>query len=344
MRLDIPEDDMKAENIFEAFASTTILVVGDIMIDRYLQGNVERVSPEAPVPVVRLQNREDRLGGAANVALNIKALGGNPILCSVIGLDQNAESISRLMPEAGLSTEGILQSAHRITTVKSRILAHNQHLLRVDQEDDHDLEADTCENFLNRIIKLLNTHPIDGILFQDYNKGVLSLSIIRSLLLEAIKRDIPTTVDPKFKNFWAFKRATLFKPNLKEIRHQLNHSIEPNLASLRKAAKTLRDKLGNSHTMITLSEKGIFIDAEGLSEIIPTQERSIADVCGAGDTVISVATLGLASRLPMRETAILSNLAGGQVCEKVGVVPIDKEQLQREFVQLQKSAKVNFGN
>ena len=326
---------MNAEKIFEAFASTTILVVGDIMIDRYLTGKVERVSPEAPVPVVRLQSTEDRLGGAANVALNIKALGGNPILCSVIGQDAPAKKISRLLPEAGLTTEGILRSKARTTTVKSRILAQNQHLLRIDEEDDHDLAGSTQKKFMARIIKLMDTQQIDGILFQDYNKGVLPLNIIRSLLLEAIKRDIPTTVDPKYKNFWAFKRSTLFKPNLKEIRHQLDHSVNPNLESLRKATKTLRQKLGNTHTMITLSEKGIFIDAEGISEILPTQERQIADVCGAGDTVISVATLGLATRLPIRETVMLSNLAGGQVCEKVGVVPVDKEQLLREYLQLQ---------
>ncbi len=330
---------MTIEKIFKAFKKARILVVGDIMIDRYLTGNVERVSPEAPVPVVQLNAREDRLGGAANVALNIKALGAEPILCSVVGKDKNAEQIFQLLPRHQLESTGIVQSESRKTTVKTRVIAQSQHLLRVDEEDTHDLDSTETESFLSNIKEILESSKIDAILFQDYNKGVLSPKVIRALLLEAIKRDIPTAVDPKYKNFWLFKHATLFKPNLKEITNQANFPITAELSSLRKATKMIRNKLGNVNTLITLSDKGIFMDGDGKSQVIPTQPRTIADVCGAGDTVISVAALGLAIELPMPEIAVLANLAGGQVCEKVGVVPVDSQQLIREYSSLKKVGK-----
>ncbi len=320
-------------DIFEAFNDLNVLVVGDVMIDRYVTGSVDRISPEAPVPVVHLQSREDRLGGAANVALNIKALGATPYLCSVIGTDRDGERFYDLLPQSGLPKKGVLQSAERITTVKTRILASSQQLLRVDEETTAELTPTDAQQFMTSLTNILDERNIHVILFQDYNKGVLSGEVIRSVMLEAIKRDIPTTVDPKFRNFWAYKHATMFKPNLKEIRSQLPIEVLPEAASLQRAADYLREKLDNMYALITLSERGLFIEKEGQSLMVGTRPRQIADVSGAGDTVISVASLALALGLPMQEIAILANLAGGQVCERLGVVPIDKKQLQEEYEQ-----------
>lgn len=332
---------MEINQLFEQFNGLNVLVVGDVMIDRYLTGSVDRISPEAPVPVVHLSDSDNRLGGAANVALNLKALGATPYLCSVIGKDENAEVFLNLLPENQLSTRGIVQSSERVTTVKTRVIANNQHLLRVDREDTHDLSSKEEEAYLNNIRDLLESKEFHVILFQDYNKGVLSYSVIRGIILDAIKRDIPTAVDPKYKNFWAYKHVTLFKPNLKEIRAQLEQSVAINMTDLTEASSRIKSKLGNQLTMITLSEKGLFIeDDKKYTDVVPTQERTIADVCGAGDTVISVTSLCLALGIDPKEIAVLANLAGGQVCEKVGVVPVDKEQLRQEYVSLQ-SKKIN---
>jgi len=301
------------------------------MIDRYLSGRVERISPEAPVPVVHLQDCENRLGGAANVALNIKALGATPYLCSIVGKDRDADLFLKLLPENGLPNKCILQSAERPTTVKTRVLAGSQQLLRLDEEMTHDLNEVETVQLLECVRNLLEERDIDVVLFQDYNKGVLSAKVIRAVMLEAVKRDIPTAVDPKFRNFWEYKHVTLFKPNLKEIRSQLTASVHPELTSLKNTTAYIQSKLGNPYTLITLSEKGLFIDYQGESLLVGTRPRQIADVSGAGDTVISVASLGVALGLSIKEIAVLSNIAGGQVCEKLGVVPVDKGQLQAEY-------------
>lgn len=325
---------MNAQNIFKDFDGLNVLIIGDVMLDRYLNGQVNRVSPEAPVPIVRLEDQEDRPGGAANVALNIKAMGAKPFLCSVVGNDSNADIFETILPEAGIDCSGIIRSDERCTTVKTRIIAANQHLLRVDREDTQDLSESEQRKLLDIVNHLLEKQQIDVILFQDYNKGVLSLRVIRQIILEAIRREIPTVVDPKKQHFLEFRNTTLFKPNLKEIREAVPFSIHPNLESLRKASYYLRSKMRNNVIMVTLSERGIFIDTGAEQKIIPTQARKIADVCGAGDTVVSVAALGLALGLDMHDVAILANLAGGQVCEKVGVVPVQKDLLLAEYLQL----------
>jgi len=321
-------------DFFADFNDLNIMIVGDVMIDRYLTGAVTRISPEAPVPVVHLTASQDRLGGAANVALNIKALGATPYLCSVIGADENGQILNRILPEHQLTDRGILRSQTRQTTVKTRVISSHQHLLRVDREDTHDLSSEDEQAYLERIREILDAKEIHLILFQDYNKGVLTYRIIREIILESIKRDIPTVVDPKFKNFWAYKHVSLFKPNLREIQQQLPFEINPDMEDLQKASDYIKTQLGNQHTFITLSEQGLFFDSGSKTAIIPTQARQIADVCGAGDTVISIVALGLAASLDMSLIANLSNLAGGQVCEKVGVVPVDKVQLRKEYEDL----------
>lgn len=324
-----------AADIFDAFSKINVLIIGDVMIDRYLEGSVSRISPEAPVPVVHLKNNDQRLGGAANVALNVKALGGTPYLCSVVGQDDAGQQFIELLPENNLSNKYIVPSSERRTTVKTRVLANSQQLIRVDAEDTHDLSPKELKPFMATIKDILDTKDIHVILFQDYNKGVLSRQVINEVMLESIKRDIPTAVDPKFRNFWAYKHVTLFKPNLKEMREQYSGPIDPDqLSTLQLAGEKVRSKLGNQITLITLSEKGLFIDNNGQGLILPTHERIIADVCGAGDTVISVAAMGLALNLDMKEIATLANLSGGQVCERVGVVPVNLEQLKQEYGEL----------
>jgi len=316
---------------FSLFENKNILVIGDVMIDRYLTGSITRISPEAPVPILNWNKTENRLGGAANVALNIAAMGAQPILCSIVGDDEYGDLFLKLLPNRGLSSKGIVQTAQRKTTVKTRIIADNQHILRVDNEDKHDISAESREAIMAFLSDFVQTKKIDLILFQDYNKGVLSSAFIREVLLFALREDIPTCVDPKKDNFFEYKRVTLFKPNLKEIRAMVPFEVSVNLTSLRKAAMHIRAKLGNEFVLITLSEHGVYLDSPDGGSIIPTTPRKILDVCGAGDTVISVAAVGLAAGLNMELIARLANLAGGQVCEKVGVVPVNAQQLAIEY-------------
>lgn len=326
---------MDTKLLFEQFNKLNIIIIGDIMIDRYLTGKVDRISPEAPVPVVHLGAEDNRLGGAANVALNIQAMGARPLLFSVVGQDENGDLLEGLLPQNGISSDYILKLAARTTTVKTRVIAQNQHLLRVDREDSSYIQKEQAQQLLASIKQTLDEQKIDLILFQDYNKGVLSPFLIETVIQEAKGRSIPTAVDPKDKNFWAYKHIDFFKPNLREIQQQLGFELEPSRESLDQAALYIHERLENEHSMITLSDKGLYINTQGTSAILPTTERSIADVCGAGDTVISIAALCLALALPLKDIAILSNLAGGQVCEKVGVVPVDKNQLLLEYMALQ---------
>lgn len=316
-----------------AFKKLKILIVGDVMLDTYLTGRVERISPEAPVPIVNINQKDYRPGGAANVALNVQALGATPILCSVIGADPAGQQLTTILPDQGIFTKYIHTSSHRRTTVKTRVLSDNQQMLRFDEEDTFYLLPDTYRKLIQSIKYLIEETKIDAVLFQDYNKGVLSDKLIREILLVAIKNDIPTIVDPKNKNFFNYKRATLFKPNLKEINDNLPFQAEPNLVDLTKATDYLKNRLNNPMTLITLSDKGIFFSEKDQQKIVPTKPRNIADVCGAGDSVVSVAACGLAIGLPLQDIAVLANLAGGQVCEKVGVVPVSAEELVADYAQ-----------
>ncbi len=322
---------MKTDDIFEAFAGVNVLLIGDVMLDRYVSGNVERISPEAPVPVVHVQHTENRLGGAANVALNLKSLGAATYLCSVIGDDDDGAIFTKILQQKKISKTGILPSSARMTTVKSRVLSRNQQLIRLDYEHKHALNKKESQELRKKITTILDTNEIHVIIFQDYNKGVLTAELIRSVLTEAIRRDIPTVVDPKFANFFAYRRATLFKPNLREVRAMLDFEIDPDdHATLEKAATAIRQEIGNLYTLITLSSKGMYFDDGKTNFIIPAEVRNIADVSGAGDTVLSLMALGIATKSDPKTMVQLANLAGGLVCEKVGVVPIDLQELKKE--------------
>jgi len=322
---------MTAQQILQQLESHQVLIVGDVMLDRYLTGSVSRISPEAPVPVVLHQHTDDRLGGAANVALNIRALGSTPILCSVVGNDADGAIFQQILHTLDISAAGIVLSTARRTTVKTRVLGNNQQMLRIDGEDTHDLSPEEEQAFLHRFRTLLDKHNIRAVILQDYNKGVLTPTVISTVLREARARGVLTAADPKKANFFAYEGVTLFKPNLKEIRDSAPFQVQPQPASLQAAAAFLRERLHHSLTMITLSEKGLFLDDGLSSELYPTIARNVADVSGAGDTVISIASLALTAGLDLRTTAALSNLAGGQVCEFPGVVSVDKKILAGEL-------------
>jgi len=299
------------------------------MVDSYIWGDVERISPEAPVPVVSINKQEQRLGGAANVARNVLALGAEPVLCSVIGDDDGGFNFMKILENRGLTAEGIILSKERMTTVKERVLSGSQQLLRVDKESTTPLSGKERKMLLARVEGMLS--GVDVIIFEDYDKGVLSRSLITHIIEKAREKGIPTVVDPKKRNFMAYRHSTLFKPNIKEIKEGLKLDFDSrDNASLARAVGILKEKLNIDIALITRSELGIYIDAAEEKHFIDAHIRSISDVSGAGDTVVSTAALCLALGMPPRIIAGLSNLAGGLVCEYLGVVPIDRDQLMEE--------------
>ena len=331
-------DRQAIEGFFRDFSGKGILVIGDVMIDAYLWGGVDRISPEAPVPIVSLHRRENRLGGAANVALNLRNLGARPILCSVTGEDDKGRLFLDLLQQQGLEAGGMLTDAERITTVKYRIIGNNTQMLRVDEESRQALTDAMTGKLLERIKALIGHHPVHAIVFEDYDKGVIGPALIREVVALARARDIPVAVDPKKNNFLLYRDVSLFKPNQKELREGLK--LDGDLSDPRevgRAAGMLHEQLEADVILATLSDKGIFYsrrDGQGQEEgIVGGRARDIADVSGAGDTVISVAALSMACRLPVRLMAELCNLAGGIVCEQVGVVPVDRNRLQEEAIR-----------
>ena len=317
---------MNLTKYFHDFKSKRILIVGDAIIDTYLWGEIHRMSPEAPVPVVdvAVNQNDSRLGGAANVALNLKELGAESILCTVIGNDNRGIIFEQLMQEQGLSLEGMLISNGRKTTTKTRVIADNKHQLRIDEEDTYPIKVEN--QFYNLIEKL--THNIDAIILQDYNKGVLTETIIEKIISLANSKNIPTVVDPKKQNFLSYKQCTLFKPNLKEINEGLNTNPDiNNFSEVEETTSKLRNIISAKAILLTLSNKGIFLNTRSGSKIKESTTSNVIDVSGAGDTVVSVAAMCLACNIDFEELAILSNIAGGIVCEKVGVVPITNKEL-----------------
>ncbi len=320
-------------DIFQSFTKLNVLIIGDVMLDSYIWGSVERISPEAPVPIINVKKRDHRLGGAANVALNVHALGAKPVLCALVGDDDDGKKLVQRLHEKNLSVDGIIVSTERPTTVKTRIIASHQHVVRVDDESDKVTSAAEQEQLWKRIEKLLPQS--DVVIFEDYDKGVLSAALIEKAVDLALKHNIPTVVDPKKRNFLAYQRVTLFKPNLKELREGLKVEVEAgNQSQVESAVTLLKNKLNAEGVMLTLSEHGVFIDFQQQKIKISAHAREIADVSGAGDTVVSIAALCVALKLSPELIAELSNLGGGLVCQHVGVVPIDREELIQESKML----------
>ena len=327
------------KNVLGEFRNKKVLIAGDIMTDRYLTGTVNRISPEAPVPVVQLTHADDRLGGAGNVALNVKAYGAIPILLTVVGEDDDGLKLLKQLNSLGIEHKFICRSVERRTTVKTRIVSQNQQMMRIDAEDTFELTHHEKQVVITQYVNALKETKPDVIILQDYNKGFFTPELIQVITRYAADNNIPVTVDPKKANFQDFKGVTIFKPNLKEVKEDLNTEIKPEIGDLKNASGRIRDILGNKITVITLSENGLFIDDGVDAKIYPTTPRNISDVCGAGDTVISTLSLGIASGLSAYELAVMANVAGGQVCERPGVVPVDPDQLILELSETLYSEK-----
>jgi rfaE bifunctional protein kinase chain/domain len=321
--------------LFHDLSQLKVAVIGDLMLDTYWWGKVDRISPEAPVPVVALSKREQRIGGAGNVALNAAAMGSYVSMISVLGKDDDGDQLIKLLQENNINTKYLLHSKQRITTNKIRIISRNQHMMRLDAEIQDDINPDDEQRLIQAFEEYIAAENPAVVILEDYNKGVLTENVIKSIIALCKKHQILTAVDPKRKNFFTYEGVDIFKPNLKEVKDGLNILEEEiSLVFLQGIHGALRDKLSHRVSLITLSEKGVFYQQENNAAIIPTHIRSIADVSGAGDTVIAIASLVFAATGNARLMAEMANIAGGLVCEEVGTVAIDKHKLLAECGQL----------
>ena len=323
------------DQLFADVSQLKVAVIGDAMLDTYWWGNVERISPEAPVPVVAVSKREKRIGGAGNVALNIQSMGASAAVLTILGDDEDGMQLKILLKENNIDARFILQSKKRITTNKIRIISRNQQMMRLDAEHTEDIDEADEINLISQVKKYILTERPDIIIFEDYNKGILTPNVIKETIDICIGNNIPTAVDPKRKNFFSYKNVTLFKPNLHEVFTSLN--LLPEEVSgglLSDIHEQLKKKIDHKISMVTLSEKGIFYQEGDEKNIIPSHRRNIADVSGAGDTVIAVASLIYASTKNIYLSAEVANIAGGIVCEEVGTAAIDKGKLLNECKEL----------
>jgi len=307
------------------FEGKRIAIIGDMMLDGYYWGDVKRISPEAPVPVLEVEEEFFRFGGAANVALNIASLGGIPVPVGVIGYDSYGTIFTSLLKESNIIDDGVVIDESRPTTTKTRVIADSQHVVRIDKESKEALNSKVEAKIFDYVKK--NINDMDGIILQDYNKGVLTESLIKKIVNEANEMNKLITVDPKFENFWSYKNVTVFKPNRKEAEEKLGLKITSS-QDVSFAGSKLLEKLNTQYVLLTLGEEGIAVFEKGKEEKrMPTKARKVADVSGAGDTVISTLTLSLAAGADILEASYLANYAGGIVCGEVGIVPVDKEKL-----------------
>lgn len=318
-------EEQRLHDIFSQIQNRFIAVIGDVMLDRYIWGKVSRISPEAPVPVVDVVEESNHLGGASNVALNIRSLGAVPVLFGVVGDDANARELKSIFGTEKIITDFLVEDGARPTTVKTRIIAGSQHVARIDYEDREQISEDTTR----RVIDRLESHigSIEIIILQDYNKGVIGPSLIRQVIELANRHDIPVLVDPKFSNFFEYQGVSVFKPNRKETEDALKIKLSDE-QSFEEAARTLRGRLDSDHVLLTLGEKGmLLLQSDGEITRVATRARKVADVSGAGDTVIATLAVAMASGASLVEAAHIANFAGGLVCEEVGIVPVDRDKL-----------------
>ncbi len=323
------------EKLFKQFTNLQVAIVGDVMLDTYWWGHADRISPEAPVPIVAVNKKDYRLGGAGNVALNTVALGAQTNLFSVIGNDDDGDFLQNLFIKQNMGCTHIIKSSHRLTTNKIRIMSRNQQMMRLDSEMTSEIKSEDEESLLNTFRNFVETSRPDVVVMQDYNKGVLTERVIQEVIAICKLHNIIITVDPKRKNFFSYKGVTIFKPNLAEVKTGLNlHPDDVTEQSLRQMHQKLAEVLGHEISLITLSEKGVFYQQDELAHIIPSHVRNIADVSGAGDTVIAVASLAYAATKDIQFSGAMANIAGGLVCEEVGTVTINKDKLLAECMEL----------
>lgn len=320
----------RLEQILQQGRGKRILVVGDLMIDRYLWGNVSRISPEAPVPIINIEDEEIRFGGAANVANNLIGLQAEPVLVGTVGNDQWAEVFRNMLQQKGLSSDGLITDSNRPTTIKTRIIGNNQHIARVDREKVQNINGEIQQHILQFIESVIP--EIDSVILQDYNKGVLVPELVERVIELANRHNKIITVDPKFENFLHYKHVHLFKPNKKETEEALAMRLTTK-TEIRKAGKKLLEKLHARAVLITLGEKGMALfEDNGSASFSDTRARKVADVSGAGDTVIATVTYALTAGATLKEAVSMANFAAGVVCGEVGVAPIDLPRLKEAIL------------
>ncbi len=312
--------NIDVKSLLNQFTDKHILVIGDVMLDKYIWGSVHRISPEAPVPVVHVERTNHHSGGAANVARNICGLGGNVTLIGLTGTDDSGKLLKSILAEdEGISCQ-LLSEDGRQTTVKTRIMAQGQQVVRLDRENNSTPIPATVEALKQVISNSLDTS--DGVILQDYNKGVFTIDLIQWIMDQSRGKSIPVYVDPKKRHFSTFAGARLFKPNLSEFFSSVDDETD-----FETAGEFFRSKNGFELLLITLGEKGMSLFSEDELFQIATKAREVHDVSGAGDTVIATFALSDVCGSDPGESARLSNLAAGRVCEEVGVIPIDKDSL-----------------
>ena len=326
---------MDFQQLFNDFSKIKVAVIGDVMLDTYWWGKVDRISPEAPVPVVTVTKRDQRIGGAGNVALNLVSLGAHVNVLTVLGKDDDGEQLTTLFNQNNIGAKYVVTSTDRITTNKIRIISRNQHMMRLDAEMQTDITQNDEEKLLYAFEEYIAAESPDIVILEDYNKGVLTQTVVTKIIALCKQHHILTAVDPKRKNFFSYVGVDIFKPNLKEAVEGLNILTDVvSLSLLKDIHLLLQEKLKHKISFITLSEKGVFYNDNNSSSLIPTHIRSIADVSGAGDTVIAVASLVYAATKNVKLMAEVANIAGGLVCEEVGTVAINKESLLKECEEL----------
>jgi rfaE bifunctional protein kinase chain/domain len=319
--------EARLRELLQKFHGRKIAVLGDLMIDRYYWGSVRRVSPEAPVPVVEVESESVRFGGAANVANNIQALGGIPVLLGIIGDDHPGSLFTSMLREQGMGTGGVIVDADRPTTTKTRVIAAGQHVVRIDNESKQECSAVVSAKLVDAARAAIGS--VDGIIIEDYNKGAVTREVIHAVIAAARERGKPVAVDPKFNNFFEFKKVTVFKPNRREVEEVVGGRVRSTAEIERVGRKLLRD-LDAENILLTRSEEGMSLfEANGTVTHYPTTAEVVQDVSGAGDTVISTLTMALVAGADIRESCMLANCAGGVVVGSVGIIPILPDDLLR---------------
>lgn len=313
-------------HLLEQMRARRVVVVGDAMLDVYLRGDVERISPEAPVPVVRVRERKFALGGAANVAQNVAAAGARGTLVAVVGSDPGGERLRRMLREIG-SDDTALIGVNRPTTTKTRLVARAQQVVRFDEEEDRDLDADDVARVRAALDRVLA--DADALVLEDYNKGVLVAEVIGHAIATAAARGLPVIVDPKFRNFFAYRGATIFKPNRRELESALGAAVRLDDAG---ALPATLERLGAQHLLLTLGEAGMaLVSPDGRVQRIPTTAREVYDVVGAGDTVTAYLATALAAGASALEAAVVANFAAGVEVGKLGAATVTPEEIVEAY-------------
>ncbi len=315
----------KLNGLKNKFIGKRVAVIGDLMLDSYFWGSVSRISPEAPVPVIEIDSEIYRFGGAMNVAYNILTLGGVPFPIGIIGNDHDGKILKSLLREKGITDRGIVTDSKRPTTAKTRVIAGKQHVVRIDREKTNPISSQVEKKIIQTLKKELKN--LDAVILEDYNKGILTENLIKEVIKLARASNKIVSVDPKFNNFFTYQNVTVFKPNRKETEDAFGIRIKSK-EDISSAGQKLLERLNCRYALLTLGEEGIALFEKGKEERrIPTKARKVADVSGAGDTVISTLTMALTAGADIYDAAYLANYAGGLVCQEVGIVPIELNTL-----------------